>query len=203
MESTLLHSFLKAGNLKRWLAKPNCPTVIKECKSLFDKIYAPKVLEGNINGGDVGTGIDGVDKGIPANLHPLLGPLECRAVMHVRIQHNDVIYATSQTHVGNSLVQFYSQGNRSSLVAGSIKYIYQEQGQFVLAVRRQLPINDGVFDPYAIYPHFPAKLHSSQLSPELERVQIDLIYSHYARWQISTTQSVVLSLSRVRHPHST
>jgi hypothetical protein len=100
MESTLLHSFLKAGNLKHWLAKLNCPTVIKECKSLFDKIYAPKVSEGNINGGDVGTGIDGVDKGIPADLRPLLGPLECRAVMHVRIQHNDVIYATSQTHVG-------------------------------------------------------------------------------------------------------
>jgi hypothetical protein len=151
----------------------------------------------------VGTGMGGVDKGIPADLRPLLGSLEHHAVMRARIQHNDIIYATSQMHVGNSLVQFYSQGNRSSLVAGSIKYIYQERGQFVLAIRRQLPIHDAVFDPYAIYPHFPAKLYSSQLSPELERVQIDWIYSHYARWQISTTQSVILSLSRVRHPHST
>ena len=48
MESTLLQSFLRAANLKCWLAKPDCPAVIKECKVLFDKIYAPKVPDSDV-----------------------------------------------------------------------------------------------------------------------------------------------------------
>ena len=197
MESTLLHSFLKAGNLKRWLAKPDCPAVIKECKILFNKIYAPKFL-----GDDIGEGVVDTDdanvavKTVPEDLRPLLGPSQRQAVVRARIQHNNLIYATSKTHTGNSLIQIYPQGNRSTLVPGSIKYIYREQDRFVLAVQRQLPTND-VSDPYAIYPDFPAKLYSSQLSVVLERVQTDWIYSHYVRWDPSATQSVVLSLSQV------
>jgi hypothetical protein len=183
--------------LKRWLTKPDCPTVIKECKILFDKIYAPK-----FSGDDIGEEVadpdhnDMVARTVPEDLHPLLGPLQRRAVMRARIPHHNLIYTTSKTHTGNSLIQFYPQGNISTLVPGSIKYIYQEQGRFVLAVQRQLPTND-VSDPYAIYPDFPAKLYSSHLSVVLERVEIDWIYSHYARWNPSVTQSVVLSLSRV------
>ena len=48
MESTLLQSFLRAANLKHWLAKPDCPAVIKECKALFNKIYAPKVPHSDV-----------------------------------------------------------------------------------------------------------------------------------------------------------
>ena len=199
MESTLLHSFLKAGNLKRWLAKPDCPAVIKECKILFDNIYAPKLSEANVSEGGMDT--DRVarvaSKAVPEDLRPLLGLPQCQAIMCARVRHNGIIYATSNTHIGNSLVQFYPQGSKSLLVPGSIKYIYQEQDRFVLAVQRQLPTSTDISDPYTIYPHFPAKLYSSQLSVELERVQLDWIYSHYARWNLSATQSVVLSLSRV------
>ena len=200
MESTLLHSFLRAGNLKRWLAKPDCPAVIKECKLLFDKIYSQKVPEDHSRDGmhidDVGT----TSNTIPINLRPLLALSQRQIITHARVRHNGVIFATSKTHVGNSLVQFYPQGNRSTLVPGSIKYIYKEHGKFVLAIQRQLPADD-VFDPYAVYPHFPAKLYSSSLSQELERVETDWIYAHYARWKVSSTQSVVLSLSRVRHQY--
>ena len=199
MESTLLHSFLKAGNLKRWLAKPDCPNVIKECKLLFDKIYAPKLSEDGIGEEAMERDLDFVRKAVPDDLRPLLGPLHCQAAMHARVRHNGIIYATSKTHTGNSLIQFYPQGNRSTLVSGSIKYIYQDQDRFVLAVQRQLPASNIVSDPYTIYPDFPAKLYSSQLSAELERVQTDWIYSHCARWNLSDTQSVVLSLSRVSH----
>ena len=72
----LLHSFLKAGNLKCWLAKLDCPAVIKECKTLFDKIYSLKVLEGNSANGDMNTNhIDIIAKNVPSNLQPLLSPL--------------------------------------------------------------------------------------------------------------------------------
>jgi len=50
MESTLLRSFLKAAKLRCWLAKPDCPPVMKECKVLFDKIYLPKVSDSDISG---------------------------------------------------------------------------------------------------------------------------------------------------------
>jgi hypothetical protein len=196
MESTLLHSFLWANNLKHWLAKPDCPPVIKECKILFNKIYKPKVSEDNTSkaGAD---DIDPVPKTIPEDLRPLLDPLQRKVVMHARLWHNGVIYATSQTHTGNSLVHFYAHGNRSSLVPGSIKYIYQDQGKYFLAIQWQLPVCDNVSDSYSIYPHFPAKLYSSGLSAQLEQVQADWILSHYARWPLSAMQVVVLSLSRV------
>ena len=169
MESTLLHSFLRAGNLKRWLAKPDCPAVIKECKILFDKIYAPKVSEADT--GKEAVDIDHVNtvaKTIPEDLRPLLGVSQRQVIMPARLRHNGIIYATSKTHTGNSLVHFYPQGNRSTLVPGSIKYIYQEQGRSVFAVQWQLPASDDVSDPYAAYSDFPAKLYSSQLSVELE-----------------------------------
>jgi len=43
METTMVHTFIKAGKLKQWLSRPDCPPVIKECKILFDKAYALKV----------------------------------------------------------------------------------------------------------------------------------------------------------------
>jgi len=168
---------------------------------LFDKIYLPKVPEdhssnvhGDIYTDDAGT----MSNTIPVDLRPLLASFQRQIIIRARLRHNGVMLATSKTHIGNSLVQFYPRGNRSMLVPGSIKYIYQERGRFVLAIQRQLPADD-VSDPYAIYPHFPAKLYSSSLSRELERVEPDWIYAHYARWKVSSTQSVVLSLSRVRH----
>ena len=87
--------------------------------------------------------------------------------------------ATSKTHIRNSLVQFYPQGNQLMLIPGSIKYIYQESSRFVLAIQWQLP-SDNVSGPYSIYPYFPAKLYSSSLSQELEHVEPDWIYAHYA-----------------------
>jgi hypothetical protein len=124
MESTLLHSFLRAGNLKRWLAKPDCPAVIKECKILFDKIYAPKVPEENTGEGDMVTDhVNTEAKTIPEDLRPLLGPSQRQAIMPARLRHNSIIYATSKTHTGNSLVYFYPGGNRSTLVPASNIYI--------------------------------------------------------------------------------
>ena len=169
MESTLLHSFLKAGNLKRWLAKPDCPAVIKECKILFDNIYAPKLSEANVSKGMDTDHIARVaSKAVSEDLQPLLGLPQRQAIMCARVRHNGIMYATSNTCIGNSLVKFYPQGSKLLLVPGSIKYIYQEQDRFVLAVQQQLPTSTNITDPYAIYPHFPAKWYSSQLLVELK-----------------------------------
>lgn len=35
----MLSSFTRAAKLKRWLARPDCPQVLKECNNLFDKAF--------------------------------------------------------------------------------------------------------------------------------------------------------------------
>ena len=204
METTMVHTFIKAGKLKQWLARPDCPPVIKECKILFDKAYAPKVH-------DVVSGIDDDRDGVfmetsftddhPA---PCIVPDELRhftkkakVVMRARLRHHGVIYAISSTHLGNSLILFYPHGDKSkSPIPGCIKFIF-EQGRLVFAVQRQLEAAQGVLDPFEPYPHFSAKLYSSCLSEELEVVHVDWVLCHFARWQISSEHVVVLSLSRV------
>jgi hypothetical protein len=194
MESTLLRSFLKAAKLKRWLAKPDCPPVMKECKVLFDKIYLPKVSDSDVSGTAGEDTIEPVSA--PPDLRAFLnGPKQ--VVMPARVRHNGIMYSTAKTHQGNSLVQFYPHGDRTlSPIPASIKHIYCDKKTY-LAVQRQLPAGNTVVDPFALYPYFPAKLYSSQLSPTLELVQLDWIFSHYARWNFSRDHSVVLSLNRV------
>lgn len=202
MESTLLQSFLRAANLKRWLAKPDCPAVIKECKALFDKIYAPKVPDSDV--GDSSLQDDVADTehvaGSDATLDALLQDRKGKVITRARLRHNGIIYSTSTTHLGNSLVQFYPNGDTAlSPVPGCIKYIFSERDKLYLGVQRQLPLDSPISDPFALYPQFPAKMYSSHISPSLERVEVGWIYSHYARWEMPAERAVVLSLSRVCH----
>jgi hypothetical protein len=205
MESTMLNTFVKAGKLKRWLARPDCPAVIKECQILFDKAYAPKIPDYNdINDGGNGVFTDTLyaedhptPRTVPNELRPLAQKL--KAIMRARLRHNGVIYADSSTHLGNSLNHFYTNGDRSkSPTPGCIKYIFERQGEMVFAVQRQLNAHPNVVDPFEPYPHFAAKLYSSHLSQTLELVHVNWVMCHFARWQISSEHVVVLSLSRVR-----
>ena len=202
MESTLLESFLRAGKLKRWLAKPDCPAVIKECKQLFDKVYAPKVPDSDHSNNlpvDVADEIPAMrSRTIPDDLRGLLVHAN-EVTMSARVRHKGIVYSSSKTHLGNSLVYFYPRGNRaSSLIPGCIKYVYHERDMTYLAIQRQLPASNTVHDPFALYPHFPAKVYAARLSEPLERVELDWIFSHYARWNFSSEYAVVLSLNRVR-----
>jgi hypothetical protein len=196
MESTLLESFLRAGKLKRWLAKPSCPAVIKECKQLFDKIYARKPDGDHINDADDKISITHTCA-TPEDLRTLLANSE-EVAISARVQHQGIMYSSSKTHLGNSLVLFYPRGSRtSSPIPGCIKYIYHKKGVAYLAICHQLPANNTTPDPFALYPHFPAKVYSMQLSESLEQVELDWVFSHYARWNFSREHAVVLSLNRV------
>ena len=33
----MILSYLKAGRLKQWLGRPDCPAFLQECNALFDK----------------------------------------------------------------------------------------------------------------------------------------------------------------------
>ncbi|KAH9940334.1 hypothetical protein B0H21DRAFT_659818, partial [Amylocystis lapponica] len=157
--------------LRRWLSRPDCPPALRECKVLFDKVF---------HGADT--------------------PVEDEAIMSAvtlaaRLKHRGVIFTRHSTHVGNSLVFFYPEGDRTRRrpVPGSIKYVFD--GKF--AVQRQIPVYDGTTDPFRHYPGFPAKLYSADLSTTLEVVEVEWVTGHYARWLMPSGKVVVLSLSRV------
>jgi hypothetical protein len=193
----LLQSYLKGAKLRSWLSYPQCPPAVQEFKVLLDHAYSDTL-------GDHHSSTDSVDstelqKGVavPPDLRPLVN--RCTSLRaHVKLA--GVVYSRSSAHFGNFLVMFYPSGNHmSSPVPGSIKYIYEEAGSLIFAVRRQctLPADGNNADAYATYPHFPAKLYSSAFSETLESVQIGWIVGHYARWMLEEDIVVVLSLSQV------
>jgi hypothetical protein len=199
----MLHSFIKAGKLRRWLARVDCPPVIKECKLLFDKAYSPIRHDIEVDNGRDSVFVETsfadehpVPRSVPDDLHPLVQKSKIR--MRARIRHHGVVYATSSVHLGNSLVHFYPHGDKSkSAIPGSIKYIYEHKGQMLFAVQRQHAANPSVVDPFKPYLHFPAKLYSSSIHDTLEVVCVDWVLCHFAQWQISSDHVVILSLSRV------
>lgn len=132
----------------------------------------------------------------PADLRPLING--SKVVLQARLNHHGVVYARSSTHLGNSLIYFYPKGNKSlPPVPGSIKYIFTAQNAVAFAVQRHLNKCTRTVDPFARYPDFPAKLYSAALADKLEVVEVDWVMSHVARWQISSDDVVVLSLSKV------
>lgn len=104
METTMVHTFIKAGKLKRWLARPDCPLVIKECKILFDKAYAPKIHDVS----EIDNDRDGVFvEALFADDHPApcVVPDELRhftkkakAIMRARLQHCGICYERPKKH---------------------------------------------------------------------------------------------------------
>ena len=182
-------TYLKAGRLKQWLARHDCPAFLKEFKTVFDRAFGKSKSSDCPAASAFGP--------VPINLEKLIqGPkVACRA-RHVI---NDIVYSRCSTHVGNSLIMFYPQGDGSiSAVPGSIQEIVMYPNMDVAyIVKRQQPTTPGLDDPFSKYPHFPAKLYSCSLSPELEIVRPDWVLSHYARWAIDKVNAVVLLLSRV------
>ncbi|KIJ57971.1 hypothetical protein HYDPIDRAFT_44688 [Hydnomerulius pinastri MD-312] len=207
LESTMLQSYLKGAKLRAWLSRPNCPPAIRECKILLDQAYRSQNNAHEVDADGVispdGTQSPGTSKmtALPRDLQALIGRRS--AVLRAHVKHHDsvgVFYSRSSTHIGNSLVLFYPRGDRSSRpVPGSIKYIYEDEGSILFAVRRQHPLTARASEPadvFAAYPHFPAKLYSAVLEETLECVRISWVAGHYARWALSAETVVVLSLCR-------
>lgn len=194
MESTLLLAFIRGAKLRHWLGRPDCPNILRSCKRLFDDIYAPS------------TGTSAADS-VPGELasgpsivpDDLRGLVKARSVViRARITLDGVVYARSSTHPGNSHIMYHPNGDfRSPAVPGIIKYIYESENRFCIAVRRRLPVHRDVIDPYREYPEFGAQLYSSQCHPDLEVVETGELVGHYAAWQMNPDLVVVKPLSLV------
>lgn len=208
LEPTLLQSFIRAAKLRRWLGRPDCAPAIRECKILFDKGYAPTHNSDNnyyglgTCGDDLFVDMTHVDiedrrqVPIPNDLSSLIRG-KTKVILQARFKHDGIVYSRSSTHLGNSLIHFYPNGVKTTLTPGTVKYIIRmTQDHILFAVQRHLDLPHNTLDPFAPYPHFPAKLYSVTLA-DLEIVEVDWIVSHFARWQISSEHVVVVSLSKV------
>lgn len=131
---------------------------------------------------------------MPDDLQRLIG--RRKATLQARVHYDGVTYSRATTHLGNSLIRFRPEDS-FAVVPACIKYIYHEEGTIILAVQRQLPLADNSQDPFRWYPLYPAKLYSSRVAEELERVELENVMGHYARWEMEPGIAVVLALDRV------
>lgn len=194
MEGTILQSFIRGCRLRAWLSRPDCPQVIKACKAFFQKYFPTNPpYQSDEEQEDV---TSGTVSRTPDDLRPLIHTHEVLLKAHWK--HEGANYSRSSTHLGNSLIEYYRDGSKSSPpVPGSIKYIYQHEGRVYFAVQRHRPAPREVCDPFRHYPDFPAKLYLCSFVDRLEAVKADWVFGHVARWQFSPESVVVVSLSRV------
>ena len=128
----MIQLYLKAAKLRGWLCRPQCPPAIHKCKILLDRAYRNFDQYYDLDG--EAKDLDNVQ--IPAttiltpvsqDLYALI--LECTAVLRAYLRHEGVMYSQSSTHISNSLILFYPQGDCAlSSVPGSIKYIFGGHG---------------------------------------------------------------------------
>ncbi|KAF8592256.1 hypothetical protein K439DRAFT_1324962, partial [Ramaria rubella] len=165
----------------RWLGSPDCPPVIKECKLLFNKVYGKQDDDSPDN-----QLLTGASQSFLDNLHLLLLK-QWEGTLYACFNDN-VVYSRASTHLGNSLILFYVAGKT---MPGCVQYIVLLEGQITFVVCCHNLAVSGIVDPFAPYPHFPAKLYSSQLAEHLDIVQV----GHFARWSISSENVVILNLT--------
>lgn len=202
----MLRSYIKATRLHRWLARTDCPPAIQECRVLFDRVYAPKgapdpsqELAEDPMDDIVQVPDSAMTSMVPEDLYTLIR--RRKAVLRASLKFDGIVYSRASTHMGNSQIFFYPNGDKSlAPVAASIKYIYGTlTAEMLFAVQRHLPLDlhdNHTIDPFSMYPDFPAKLYSTNLQSRLEKVKVSWVVSHFARWVISDSHIVILSLSR-------
>jgi len=93
-----------------WLGRLDCPPAIKQCKLLFDKAYAPW-QDDHVNSGDHSgdrlQSSSSCPSTVPADLHHLVK--QSKVVLHAWLVRDQVVYARSSTHLGNSLVILFGK----------------------------------------------------------------------------------------------
>jgi hypothetical protein len=173
MEATILKSYMRAANLRRWLTRKDCPEVIRQFKRLFDLAFSRQTMR------ELNDAVSGDDR------------------EKAHLSFNGVNFSRASTHLGNSLIIFRPNGENVA-VAGSIEKIQVINNNVTFVVRRQGPLPSNKSDPFKPFPHFPATTYSSKMSnaaPDV--IHPKRVISHCARFEFSGQRAVILNLSRV------
>ncbi|KAK0483121.1 hypothetical protein EDD18DRAFT_1047902, partial [Armillaria luteobubalina] len=173
LETTMLQTFIRSANIRRWMQKHNCPELILQLKHLFDKAFTTS---------KGGFKIESEAK---------------EQAEHAYYTYQGVTFSRSRTHLGGSLVLFYPTPSCSEPVAGSIQKIVTRGNEPCFYIRRQRPLSPSAFDPFQRYTFFSARSYSSDMSSDPEdKVHPSSVLSHVARYNYSHKRAVILNLSR-------
>lgn len=167
-----MQTFTKGGNIRWWLSRDDCPEAIRQFKIFFDNAFLR----------------DPKEKGHAYHE---------RMTLVAHIQHNGVNFSCAATHLGNSLISYYSSPTATTPVAGSIQKIAVNGPDVWLTVKRQAPRPSNAYDPFTLYPSFPARVYSSSMLDHEDHIPITSVLSHVARFEFSANRVVILTLSRV------
>ena len=196
----MLHSFLRAGKLRRWLHRPDCPAVLLQIKCFFEKAFGVGDMSTPSSETPEDAGVGGgcaspIPSSIPSDLLASLTHAErTQTVMLARYKDNGVYFSRASTHIGNSLVRYMGQNHLQEF--GSIKYIYKTGTSVKFAVQAHLPPRSP--DPFARYVDFPATVRSSTISTRLDIIDPSQVICHFARLDMPSGDVAVLPLYRVR-----
>ncbi|KAJ7086813.1 hypothetical protein B0H15DRAFT_781765 [Mycena belliarum] len=171
-EATVVQSWIRAGNLRRWINQANCPPLLREFHRIFTKYF----------GSNLGGAGPHSDKNVS------LGP-------HAHCDYGGVHYSRASTHIGNSLIS-YTTGT-GKVFAGSIESIEILETGPQFLVRRQAPLPAGKNDPFKPFPDLRAKTYSSKMANETDKIHAQAIIAHCARFEFSNERAVVLELLKV------
>lgn len=174
MESTIIKSWARTANLRRWLHRPECPQVIKQVQVIFNKYFVP------VNAPNMTE--EFVRSKVSRRAHAKL---------------NGFNFSGVETHLGNATIIYHSS-KRGNSVAGQIQWIENAATPSALRfhVRAYQQLASQSFDPFIRYPYLQATTYSSHLSDTEEIISFDSIVSHAARYDYSNDRSVFINLSR-------
>src|SRR6202000_55327 len=137
-EVTVMKTWMRAANLRRWINCPDCPEVLRQFNRLF-RLYLGLTL------GDEAA-------------HKRRQPNDsAREMAHFNYQ--GIHFSRASAHLGNSLVSFMDMGQ---VCYGSIEEI-TNVGRVKFVVRAQPPLPAGKNAPFKPFIDFPAVTYSSKM----------------------------------------
>jgi hypothetical protein len=190
MESTVHRSFIRGAGLRRWMARPDAHPLIKAAKNLFDKIYTQKSEDHPM----VMPSLDDDDDQHSEDVASAAAQSDMP-----RFRYRGVTYTRSKTHLGNSGVMFYPNGDLGKLpIPGLIDRIdCKGQGNIQLYIKYNLP-SRLKRDPFLQWPEFGAQMWSNKYASSPSKIGLDGIASQMMWFSIDDQYCVVKAVSRVR-----
>ncbi|KAJ3888754.1 hypothetical protein F5879DRAFT_792806 [Lentinula edodes] len=174
MESTIIKSWARTANLRRWLRRPDCPQAITQLQVIFNKCFVP------VNA-----------PGVTEEFSKAKGSHRAYA------KFDGVNFSGVETHIGNATI-FYRSTRSAVPVVGQIQSIENASTSQALRlhVRPYQPLSEASYDPFVQYPYLQATTYSSHLDEVQEIIHLDDVVAHAARYDYSHNRSVFINLSR-------
>ncbi len=206
---TLLCTFIASARLRQWISRPNIPPAIKSCAVLFNHLFGGEAryfggIENDLEDLEFDAAVETSSQETKVSCPYIIN--FARKVAHplqssvARVRHRGIMYSRSSTHMGNSHILFYSEGNKDSEpVPGTIVDHFRKSG--CLYITRETPTGAAFWFSRSVSSvHLTSQrgfiLRSWSL--RIDSVKLDWIASHFACYPWSDSQTAVLSLSRVR-----